>query len=643
VKGIAFAGAVALGLLAPAVAHADVETFVVDTTSASALTACTGAPADCSLPGAFANADDSDSSDLDTINFDSAIFDGIETVPGDATVVLTAPLITDEPLVVSATCADPGPCVGIDGPPAPANAIQVMGGTFEMRRAAIFGVPFGAGVAYLGFTTDLTLANNWFGLKLDGTSGAPTDIGVTLTGGSAEVGEIGAPPNIFAGTTAGIQVFTADDATIQNNAFGVGPTGAIMPNTTADIEIEGNGGGGDPENLTIGAAPNGTDLCDAGCNLIGAGGGAGITMEGSGPGTSTATNVDILGNHIGVNALGTASIGTAGPLIDVGEADDVTISGNRLGGGMYGVRNAGSSDNLLVEENSFGLNAAGNSVLAGPLNQATLLTSDPSNPVTVARNEIANPGLANSSLITIEGSGATVDENTLGLPGIPGSGGQDAIQILEGNSDLVEENSVSEATGSGIVLDSTSNSEVAGNEIGVDGPIGGSGIYVTNDPFLAQFNLIGGSDEARANVIEGVAGDAIRIEGAGSDFNRVEVNLGKDAGGLFLDLEPQDGPGNDPAGPNEGIQKPKVKSVEKEKVKGEGEPGGKVWLFLSRSAKGDVPTGLKSFIAKKGVKNDGTWKIKPDHNLGKNDVVTALQTDSALNSSELTKGKQRKK
>ena len=52
-----------------------------------------------------------------------------------------------------------------------------------------------------------------------------------------------------------------------------------------------------------------------------------------GAGTSTASNVNILGNHIGMNALGTTSVGTAFTLVDVGEADDVTISGNLLGGG----------------------------------------------------------------------------------------------------------------------------------------------------------------------------------------------------------------------------------------------------------------------------------------------------------------------
>ncbi len=639
-RGIALAGSVVVAWLAPAVAHADEDAFVVDTNSASAgLTACTGAAADCSLVGAFANADDADTSDEDTISFDSSIFDGVETVPGDATVVLTDHLTSDEPLVLTASCASPGPCVGIDGPFSAGNAITVLGGSFEMSRIAIFGTTHSAGLAYLFGPTELTVSGSWFGLKLDGTPEA-NDVGVNLTGSNATIGLIGEPPNFFAGNGVGILVFAGTQGdVIQNSAFGIRPNGVLAANTDADINALGNGVGTDPTDIRIGAEPNATALCDAGCNIIAAAGAKGIDLSGNGPDTSGASNVDILGNHIGMNALGTTVIGSAAELVHVGEADDVTISGNRLGGGIIGVNNDVGSDNLLVEENSMGLNAAGDAVLTGPT-QAIVLESDALDDVVVARNEIAGPGTP-QSLITIEGGHATVDENILGLPGSAGSGGQDAIS-LNGTTHLVEENSISETVGHGITVNGSSNS-IAGNEIGVDGPIGGAGIVVHDDPFHSQFNVIGGTDETRANVITNVGEDAIRMEGVNSAFNTVEVNLGDAPSGLFLDLEPADGPGNDEStGPNEGIQKPKIKSVEKDRVEGKkADPDAKVWLFLSASVAGVEPVGVTEFLGKKGVKDDGKWKFKPDENIGKHDVVTALQTDSTGNSSELAKGKQR--
>ena len=100
-RGIGAGIVVSVVLLAGAVeAQADVDTFFVDTTSDAALTACTRAAGDCSLRGAFANADDGDAvTDTDSIIFDATIFDGVETVPNEKTVVMASRrLVTDENL-----------------------------------------------------------------------------------------------------------------------------------------------------------------------------------------------------------------------------------------------------------------------------------------------------------------------------------------------------------------------------------------------------------------------------------------------------------------------------------------------------------------------------------------------------------------
>ena len=67
-------------------AQADIDVLFVDTTSDNSLTACTDAAADCSLRGAFANADDGDTTDTDAVIFDAQVFDSDEAVANEATV-----------------------------------------------------------------------------------------------------------------------------------------------------------------------------------------------------------------------------------------------------------------------------------------------------------------------------------------------------------------------------------------------------------------------------------------------------------------------------------------------------------------------------------------------------------------------------
>ena len=115
------------------------------------------------------------------------------------------------------------------------------------------------------------------------------------------------------------------------------------------------------------------------------------------------------------------------------------------------------------------------------------------------------------------------------------------------------------------------------------------------------------------------------------------MNLGEGAGG-FLDLAGLDGPGNGPTGADYGIEAPKLKKAEREKLKGKGVPKARIAIYKTKSPKGEVPTGLKKFLGTAKVKGDGKWEFEPQKKLDKGQIVTALQTDKDGNSSELTEG-----
>lgn len=475
------AGAIALALTLGTAgeAQADQESFVVDTTSDDALVnGCTGAAADCSLRGAMGRANDADPvADVDVVQFDSSVFDGSEAVPGEATIVLGSAISSMDSISFEANCAAPAsqPCVGIDGPAAD-NAFSITNGSFSLSRVAIFGTGF-QGIFQGGTAGDLQLFDNWFGLKLDGTV-VGNGVGVNVTAGHADIGVSVAGPNFFAGNGIGLQIFTAPDVQVVNNRFGVKPNGTLAANSVEDIDVSGNGGGGDPTDITIGETPNLTAACDAGCNVIAAGGGLtskGINLAGDGTPnfSSTASDVDILGNHIGLDAAGTASTG-GGQLVAVGGADQVTVSGNHLAGGVLGISAGSSANDLSVSGNTIGTNSAGTALVDGTTAASVFVNSSPASPALINQNTIVKDASNTQEAIVLGNTGATVDENAIGLPDVAGSGGAYGI-AAEGADHLIEENAIASTSVEAIDLAKMSGTEVAANDID---SVSGDGIVV---------------------------------------------------------------------------------------------------------------------------------------------------------------------
>ncbi len=330
------------------------DVFVVDTTSDNALTACTGGAGDCSLRGAFTNANDGDpASDTDLLLFDAIHLRRSETVAGDATVVMPGSGVTcDENLNLQTTCSTTSPVCGRStGHPADI-AISATNGRFQMNGVALFG---SGRPRPLSTTTGdgLTLFNNWFGLTLDGTPSG-NETGLFIAGPSADVGTVGSTGNVFAANEVGIQMFgnAAQDIDVLNNRFGVKADGTVAANTFADIDIAGNIANQAPSNVEIGPVFRERDAgLRRGLQRHRRGGrgaaprGVNLSAGRNPDDTSTASNVTIQNNHIGVNAAGTGATGT-GALVAAGAADDVTVRGNRMAGGVSAVDAGSGAEDL---------------------------------------------------------------------------------------------------------------------------------------------------------------------------------------------------------------------------------------------------------------------------------------------------------
>ncbi|HYH61266.1 MAG TPA: NosD domain-containing protein [Solirubrobacterales bacterium] len=625
--------AVVAGLAAPTAAHADIDNLLVDTDSDDpALDACNAAPADCSLPGAFIEtSDDAGGPDVDRIDFDPAIFDG---QGGNSTIQLSSPITSLEPLDLGLNCALERPCVGIEGPPI-GYAVGLGNGPVRVSGLAIFDSPTGL---LTDTTTDgLELSNSWLGLRLNGNA-AGNGNGLFVNGSNLQIGGVGLKPNVFAGNKVGVRVFGADNVTVQGNLFGVKANADLEANTEADVRINDNGGF-QTESILIGAEPDATPECDGACNVMVAAAGAsgqGIDLAEDIDGNPAATDVQVIGNHIGVRAGGDTPIGDSGELVRVGTADEVTIARNRLAGGVLGITSDPGSSNLLVEENAIGLNAAEDALITSPTSGAIAVDSTAVTPAVVSGNRIGSTTGGGS--ITSAGEGAVVTGNTVGLPGVAGSGGDTAINVFSTDTEVTE-NVVTEAE-EGISFHA-SNGTITQNSIS---NVTDEGITLTD----TASTIIGGEDAEDANIIENAGDDAIRISGSSSPRvarggtmsvgNTVGVNLGEGAG-QFLDLQGLDGPGNGPTGANSGIEAPKLKKAERKQLKGKGVPKARIAIYKTKSPKGEVPTGLKKFLGTAKVKGDGKWEFEPQKKLNKGQIVTALQTDKEGNSSELTEGK----
>jgi hypothetical protein len=535
-------------------------------------------------------------------------------------------------------------------------------------------------------TGPVTVQNNWFGTKLDGISNEANEFGIALQGDNALIGgdenESGARErNVFSNNSGtAIQISAGDGNKVQGNYFGTTPAGTAAPSGTG---ATGNGENievvqaltptpqNSPDNTLIGGAVSmvqaGTTECDGVCNVIADATSSGqvriIDLAGEGPSEASAGSTTIAGNFIGMDKTGTTALAVTNETgILVGNATGVTIGGataqhrNYITGGAAAIAGSGGHGDLAIQNNFIGLNSAGTAALSPSSGIPVLLSDQPSISTSFTDNRVAR-GTDSEEGLQVSFGDLAISGNFFGV-GIGGQnvgGGNMAIRVVGLDGATISSNVIGNVDAGaglklGMSLEDVDNTTVQANKIGTDGtnaqPVNGPGIRLWeffNDPSTG--NTIGGNTAAEENVISNASGNAIEIledAGEGNDGNRVLRNRGSNNSGLFIDLQPPLGAGNDPNGPNGGIDEPTITGADIQTISGAAEPNAEVRVFKTAAAAGANPGDIQSFVGKVTANGSGNWTLTcPSTDCeaapSAGDRVAASQaTASTNNSSELT-------
>lgn len=573
----------------------------------------------------------------DTILFDLSVFQGqlADTIaPGAALPALTSPVEINAGTCLTAAGIN-GPCAGLNGPGG-GIGLEVTADETSISGLSVTGASFGIGV--FSASTNFTARGNWIGVKLDGTAGTNSNVGIFIdpeSDGATIGGTEAVQRNVISNTTGtGLDLEGASEATIQGNYFGVTPAGTTAAPNGKDIEITGRAGFSPSEDVEaedneIGATIEGAALtstaCDGGCNVISGALGTGIDLNGSAIQSEkpAAGPTTIHGNFVGLDAAGTAAIANAGIGIWAGGADHVLVGAplfsalgpekNYVVGGSEGIVSESGGNDFQARGNSVGFGADGSDVTP-PLEKGIFA---------LALSVSEEPEIEDNDVRMAGGVGIEVRFQTGRIIGNKLEGGGRGIRVgAEPGGGLIAANDIEAPTEFGILVENPAN-EIRANTV-IDS--GGAGIRVKNPPGLKMMdNLIGGNSAERENVIEGSEGDAIEIlEEATEPGSTTEIARNRGAGnkGLFIDLV---------AGANEGIVSPAFSSVIQSKAEGTAEPGATVRVFRKASAE----TGeLQSFLAEAVADGSGKWSVTyPQIPTGT--IVAATQTSEAGGTSEL--------
>lgn len=610
----------------------------------------------CTLRAAIEEANRGPSAD--TINFHPSI--------QNATITLTSPLnvgVLGQPRPVtidgcSGAAAPTQPCVGLRGDqdnPSLFSALfavnsddaQISGFAMTNADRAVF-----AGA----FANNLKLRNNWFGVRLDGTTIERIRLPVTATGNDITIG--GTSPahrNVFAGNGSGtaIYAFASARTAVRGNYIGTLPDGTTSAPFSIGVHVVGNqfDNGGD-DAVIGGSIPAGSwgGVCDDACNVINST--TAVHLGADTPNDSTASDrATVAGNHIGLDRNGTAFAST-NVGVNAGGADDATIGGatvaerNLITASQTGVL-AGEglgAVNLAIRGNYVGTDAAG-TAKRGTLSRGGIDVYSPATgPSAVVDNTVAIGG--EFGVRVMGGPNAAVRNNRVGIaPGNVakiGSGGESVgIAVLGEDADetvsaTVSGNVVGNAGRAGVLVAGARGTRVVTNSIGTDGAGGNHGngsfgvLLEDREGVPASQTVIGGNTPAEENEISNNPAAGIAIAGAGAG-NTVGIVRGSNNGTDesrgrpgFIDLIGEVGSGNGPDGPNGGVEAPRVVHAGTDSILGTGTPGASVVVFEvgSETDRGTI-VGTVATITPVGA--DGVWRgiypVQPSDG----DVVAAVQ------------------
>jgi parallel beta-helix repeat protein len=296
---------------------------------------------------------------VQTIALGTALPDIDDTVNIDGT---TQSGFAGEPLIVITTALGFDHSVGDDA--------MYLGGDSDGStiRGLIFngdeGLGFDSNIIEIT-TSNNTIVGNWFGLDADGVTGIRTGGDGIDIGGSAHGNII--QDNVFGVIDDDAMQIAGDNTIVQGNYFGTDKTGMVVA-----VGVVGTAWDDDPvpgiqsevillRNGAQGTIIGGT-LGDE-RNVIGRGSRAGIQIGVNG--ATPPSNTTIQGNYIGVNAAGNSDV-AGGFGIFGGNEDGIRIvagsTGNLIGGTAPGAGNviSGVGDDAIVITDSSGNTVQGN-------------------------------------------------------------------------------------------------------------------------------------------------------------------------------------------------------------------------------------------------------------------------------------------
>jgi|GEM_PF-399551 len=483
------------------------------------------------------------------LDFSKIVFN-IPTNPGQVVTIVPLtqlPAIT-APLILDGT-SQPGfaeiPLIELNGANLSVNqdCIVLSGGNSTIRGLVINRCP-GNGIK-ITTTGGNTIQGNYIGTNAGGSA--------ALANGLSGISVNGIPNNIIGGITTGSSNLISGNSTSGVYISGIGATGnqvwgnfigtnvtgtAILPNLGDGVVIDGA-----PGNIIGGTSPTSR-------NLIAGNARYGVFIIGTG-----ANNNIVSGNYIGTNTSGTAPLNNSyGIFMYAAGANTIggvvagsgnLISGNSNSGIFIGF---GGTGNNQVLGNFIGTNANGTATLPNGAN-GIQINGLPNNIIggTTAgsRNLISGN---NSYGIYINGSGATGNQvlgNFIGTDfsgttalanqgfGIELAG---APNNIIGGDTAAATNLISGNKNNGVYINgnNASTNQVLGNFIGTNAsgsaavPNGATGILLDSAPN----NIIGGTTAGSRNLISGNSYNGIFIIGIGATGNQVLGNrIGTDFNG----------------------------------------------------------------------------------------------------------------
>ncbi|MFH1149073.1 MAG: NosD domain-containing protein, partial [Actinomycetota bacterium] len=390
------------------------------------------------------------------------------------------------------------------------------------------------------------ITGNYIGTDVTGTIDLGNQYGVYILGGSNITigGPTAAERNIISGNNSYgvfLQGASATGNSVQGNYIGTDKNGTAAIGNNWGVYLEGN-----PSGNTIGGTTAGER------NVISGNYSNGIRIW-------NAAGNTIEGNHIGVDATGTAALGNGSDTGDP-DRDGIYIYGgsnnNTIGGDTAGERNVISANGASgirvngctgtsITGNYIGTDTAGTADLGNTQDGVYLYDNANNNTIggtTAGERNVISGNNTSGISVAWSSTGNSIQGNYIGTDagGTLGRGNSGAGVYLDNNSNTNTiggtvagaGNVISGNNDSGIIVNASTGNSIQGNYIGTDkngtGDLGNGyqGILLNG----GSSNTIGGTTVGARNIISGNTYDGVRM--GSSTGNNVQGNyIGTDVTG----------------------------------------------------------------------------------------------------------------